>query len=82
VVRAMALNLGMVISFTPSKKLFRDQMGFGELPTLLGATAKVVTSDVFRENHVRRTSSGHLRIQTNVRVSRPPADSMSKPGML
>jgi solute carrier family 25 oxoglutarate transporter 11 len=39
VVRAMALNLGMVISFTPFEKLFRDRMGFGELPTLLGATA-------------------------------------------
>jgi hypothetical protein len=37
---------------------------------------RVVTSDVFRENHVRRTSSGHVR--TNVQVDRPPADGTSE----
>jgi hypothetical protein len=35
-------------------------------------TYRVVTLDVFRENHVRKTLSG--RVRTNVRVGRPPAD--------
>jgi hypothetical protein len=38
---------------------------------------RVVTSDVFRENHVRRRSSGRPSVRTNVRVGRPPADGMS-----
>jgi hypothetical protein len=46
--------------------LLEEQYSFQPLRT------RVVTSDVFRENHVRRTSSG--RVQTNVRVGRPPAD--------
>jgi hypothetical protein len=39
--------------------------------------SRVVTSDVFRENHVRRTSSGRVGrpcVRTNVRVGRPLAD--------
>jgi hypothetical protein len=36
---------------------------------------RVVTLDVFRENHVRKTSSGH--IQTNVQVGHPPADGQA-----
>jgi hypothetical protein len=38
---------------------------------------RVVTSDVFRENHVQRTSSERPIVRTNVRVGRPPVDGTS-----
>ncbi|CAN1294883.1 Mitochondrial dicarboxylate/tricarboxylate transporter DTC [Linum perenne] len=39
VVRAMALNMGMLASYDQSLELFRDHLGFGELPTVVGASA-------------------------------------------
>jgi solute carrier family 25 oxoglutarate transporter 11 len=39
VVRAMALNMGMLASYDQSVEFFRDSMNFGELPTLVGASA-------------------------------------------
>ncbi|WOK97179.1 hypothetical protein Cni_G05887 [Canna indica] len=39
VVRAMALNMGMLASYDQSVELFRDSLGFGEISTVLGASA-------------------------------------------
>ncbi|CAL1386131.1 unnamed protein product [Linum trigynum] len=39
VVRAMALNMGMLASYDQSLELFRDNLGFGEIPTVVGASA-------------------------------------------
>lgn len=39
VVRAMALNMGMLASYDQSVELFRDSLGFGEIPTVVGASA-------------------------------------------
>lgn len=36
VVRAMALNMGMLASYDQSVELFRDSLGFGEVSTVLG----------------------------------------------
>lgn len=36
VVRAMALNMGMLASYDQSVEFFRDSLGFGETPTVLG----------------------------------------------
>lgn len=36
VVRAMALNMGMLASYDQSVELFRDSLGFGEISTVLG----------------------------------------------
>lgn len=38
VVRAMALNMGMLASYDQSVELFRDSLGFGEATTILGAS--------------------------------------------
>ncbi|KAG2675234.1 hypothetical protein I3843_13G154100 [Carya illinoinensis] len=38
VVRAMALNMGMLASYDQSVELFRDSLGFGEGATVLGAS--------------------------------------------
>jgi solute carrier family 25 oxoglutarate transporter 11 len=39
VVRAMALNMGMLASYDQSVELFRDKLGAGEVSTVLGASA-------------------------------------------
>lgn len=39
VVRAMALNMGMLASYDQSVELFRDNLGFTEIPTVVGASA-------------------------------------------
>ncbi|KAF6165675.1 hypothetical protein GIB67_012572 [Kingdonia uniflora] len=39
VVRAMALNMGMLASYDQSVELFKDQLGFGEASTVVGASA-------------------------------------------
>jgi solute carrier family 25 oxoglutarate transporter 11 len=39
VVRAMALNMGMLASYDQSVEFFRDNMSFGEIPTVIGASA-------------------------------------------
>eukprot|EP00897_Mesotaenium_endlicherianum_P005725 jgi/Mesen1/5180/ME000257S04453 len=39
VVRAMALNMGMLASYDQGVELFRDSLGFGEVPTVIGASA-------------------------------------------
>lgn len=39
VVRAMALNMGMLASYDQSVEFFRDSLGFGEVSTVLGASA-------------------------------------------
>lgn len=39
VVRAMALNMGMLASYDQSVEFFRDSLGFRETPTVLGASA-------------------------------------------
>lgn len=39
VVRAMALNMGMLASYDQSVELFRDSLGFGEVSTVVGASA-------------------------------------------
>ncbi|XP_042437562.1 mitochondrial dicarboxylate/tricarboxylate transporter DTC-like isoform X2 [Zingiber officinale] len=39
VVRAMSLNMGMLASYDQSVELFRDSLGFGEVSTVLGASA-------------------------------------------
>ncbi|URE43856.1 Mitochondrial 2-oxoglutarate malate carrier [Musa troglodytarum] len=39
VVRAMSLNMGMLASYDQSIELFRDSLGFGEVSTVLGASA-------------------------------------------
>lgn len=39
VVRAMALNMGMLASYDQSVELFRDNLGLGEIPTVVGASA-------------------------------------------
>ncbi|MFS7938363.1 hypothetical protein Hanom_Chr05g00438801 [Helianthus anomalus] len=36
VVRAMALNMGMLASYDQSVKFFKDSLGFGEADTILG----------------------------------------------
>jgi hypothetical protein len=41
-----------------------------------GRRGRVVTLDVFRENHVRKMLFGCPRVWTNVRVGRPLADGM------
>ena len=38
VVRAMALNMGMLASYDQSVEFFRDSLGFGEAATILGKT--------------------------------------------
>lgn len=44
VVRAMALNMGMLSSYDQSVELFRDSLGFGEASTVLGETVLEFTS--------------------------------------
>ena len=39
VVRAMALNMGMLASYDQTVEFFRDQMGWKEIPTVVGASA-------------------------------------------
>ncbi|KAK1307258.1 Mitochondrial dicarboxylate/tricarboxylate transporter DTC [Acorus calamus] len=39
VVRAMALNMGMLASYDQSVEYFKDNLGFGEYTTLMGASA-------------------------------------------
>ena len=39
VVRAMALNMGMLASYDQSVEFFKDSMGFGEMATVVGASA-------------------------------------------
>ncbi|XP_074321387.1 mitochondrial dicarboxylate/tricarboxylate transporter DTC-like [Silene latifolia] len=39
VVRAMSLNMGMLASYDQSVEFFRDNLGFGEAATVLGASA-------------------------------------------
>ncbi|CAL5097533.1 unnamed protein product [Urochloa decumbens] len=39
VVRAMALNMGMLASYDQSVELFRDKLGAGEISTVVGASA-------------------------------------------
>ncbi|RWR72637.1 mitochondrial dicarboxylate/tricarboxylate transporter DTC-like protein [Cinnamomum micranthum f. kanehirae] len=39
VVRAMALNMGMLASYDQSVELFKDSLGFGEASTVVGASA-------------------------------------------
>ncbi|KAI0522565.1 hypothetical protein KFK09_004945 [Dendrobium nobile] len=39
IVRAMALNMGMLASYDQSVEFFRDSLGFGEISTVLGASA-------------------------------------------
>ncbi|KAH9561982.1 hypothetical protein CY35_05G049800 [Sphagnum magellanicum] len=39
VVRAMALNMGMLASYDQSVEFFRDSLSFGEIPTVIGASA-------------------------------------------
>lgn len=39
VVRAMALNMGMLASYDQSVEFFKDSMGFTEIPTVIGASA-------------------------------------------
>ncbi|KAH7315204.1 hypothetical protein KP509_21G039700 [Ceratopteris richardii] len=39
VVRAMALNMGMLASYDQSVEFFRDTLKFSELPTVVGASA-------------------------------------------
>ncbi|XP_021850914.1 mitochondrial dicarboxylate/tricarboxylate transporter DTC [Spinacia oleracea] len=39
IVRAMALNMGMLASYDQSVEFFRDSLGFQETPTVLGASA-------------------------------------------
>lgn len=39
VVRAMALNMGMLASYDQSVEFFRDSLGFGEAATVLGASS-------------------------------------------
>lgn len=39
VVRAMALNMGMLASYDQSVEFFRDNMGWKEIPTVVGASA-------------------------------------------
>ncbi|OUZ99543.1 Mitochondrial substrate/solute carrier [Macleaya cordata] len=39
VVRAMALNMGMLASYDQSVELFKDTLGFGEVSTVVGASA-------------------------------------------
>jgi solute carrier family 25 oxoglutarate transporter 11 len=36
VVRAMALNMGMLASYDQSVEFFRDSLSFGEVPTIIG----------------------------------------------
>jgi solute carrier family 25 oxoglutarate transporter 11 len=36
VVRAMALNMGMLASYDQSVEFFRDSLSFGEIPTVVG----------------------------------------------
>jgi solute carrier family 25 oxoglutarate transporter 11 len=36
VVRAMALNMGMLASYDHSAEFFRDSLSFGEIPTVIG----------------------------------------------
>ncbi len=36
VVRAMALNMGMLASYDQSVEFFRDSLSFGEIPTVIG----------------------------------------------
>lgn len=40
VVRAMALNMGMLASYDQSVELFRDQLNFSEVPSVIGKTFK------------------------------------------
>ncbi|KAJ7558648.1 hypothetical protein O6H91_04G051900 [Diphasiastrum complanatum] len=39
VVRAMALNMGMLASYDQSVEFFRDSLNFSEIPTVIGASA-------------------------------------------
>lgn len=39
VVRAMALNMGMLASYDQSVEFFKDSLGFTEIPTVIGASA-------------------------------------------
>ncbi|KAF9688589.1 hypothetical protein SADUNF_Sadunf01G0004000 [Salix dunnii] len=39
VVRAMALNMGMLASYDQSVEFFKDSLGFGEMSTVLGASS-------------------------------------------
>ncbi|PKA58258.1 Mitochondrial dicarboxylate/tricarboxylate transporter DTC [Apostasia shenzhenica] len=39
IVRAMALNMGMLASYDQSIEFFRDSLGFGEVSTVIGASA-------------------------------------------
>ena len=41
VVRAMALNMGMLASYDQSIEFFRDSMSFGDIPTLMGKICEI-----------------------------------------
>ena len=41
VVRAMALNMGMLASYDQSIEFFRDSMSFGDIPTLMGTICEI-----------------------------------------
>ena len=44
VVRAMALNMGMLASYDQSIEFFRDSMSFGDIPTLMGKICEISDS--------------------------------------
>lgn len=45
VVRAMALNMGMLASYDQSVELFKDTLGFGEAATILGEILQLHTKN-------------------------------------
>ncbi|CAL5363048.1 unnamed protein product [Camellia sinensis] len=55
VVRAMALNMGMLASYDQSVEFFKDSVGFGEAATILGASS--VTGDPGKMAAVQRNLS-------------------------
>lgn len=48
VVRAMALNMGMLASYDQSVELFRDSLGFGEVSTVVGKIPMLFMSLISR----------------------------------
>ena len=56
VVRAMALNMGMLASYDQSVEFFRDNMSFGEIPTVIGEFyGRVVESsygDIYKKGKI------------------------------
>ena len=52
IIRAMALNMGMLASYDQSVEFFRDSLDFGETATLLGQLCRILSRTLCSLMHV------------------------------